>query len=111
MTYNRFNDNNGPTSTMNEHPIHHHRGGAFNTNNAKTVLLLAGLAGALVLAGGALGGSGGAVIGLLLGLMMVGGSYWFSDKLAVKAAAARPLQPGELTWLHEDVARLAQRAG
>ena len=83
----------------------------FNKNNAKTVALLATLSGALIVVGSVIGGRSGASIGLILGLVMVGGSYWFSDKLAVRAAGAQPVQPGELVWLQDDLARLAQRAG
>jgi heat shock protein HtpX len=66
----------------------------FNKNNLKTVVLLSSLAGALVVFGGAFGGRAGASIGLLIGLAMVGGSYWFSDKLAVRAAGAIELPLG-----------------
>ena len=85
--------------------------GILNKNNLKTVCLLASLSGALVLIGRAVGGQRGAAIGLLLGLVMVGGSYWFSDKLAVRAAGAQPVQADELLWLQSDLARLADRAG
>ena len=85
-------------------------GSLFNKNNVKTVALLSTLTGALVVFGSVLGGRGGASIGLLLGLVMVGGSYWFSDRLAVRAAGARPLEPGELPWLHDDLTHLANRA-
>ena len=84
---------------------------AFNKNNAKTVALLASLGGALVLAGSAIGGRGGATLGLMLGLLMVGGSYWFSDKLALRAAGAHPVEPGTLTWLQDDLESMASRAG
>ena len=84
---------------------------AFNKNNAKTVVLLATLGGALVTAGSLFGGRGGATIGLVLGLVMVGGSYWFSDKLAVRAAGAEPLPADQMQWLHADLATLSQRAG
>ena len=84
---------------------------AFNKNNVKTVALLASLGGALVLAGSALGGRTGTTIGLFLGLAMVSGSYWFSDKLAVRAAGAHPVPPGELTWLQDDLTAMASRAG
>jgi heat shock protein HtpX len=80
-------------------------------NTIKTFTLLAGLGGLIVLAGSLLGGTSGTLIGLALGLVMVGGSYWFSDKLAVRAAHARPVQPGELEWLQSDLAALAGRAG
>lgn len=80
-------------------------------NTVKTFTLLAGLAGFMVLIGSLLGGMNGLVIGLALGLVMVGSSYWFSDKLAVRAAGAREVQPGELEWLREDLATLATRGG
>ena len=64
-------------------------------NTMKTAVLLAAIGGLLVLVGSALGGSGGAVIGLMLGLLVVGGSYWFSDRIAVRAAGAREVSPAE----------------
>jgi len=81
---------------------------AFNT--FKTFTLLAGLGGFFVLIGTLLGGTTGLVIGLLFGLGLVGMSYWNSDKLAVRAARAREVQPGELDWLRADLAVIAQRA-
>ena len=84
---------------------------ALNKNNLKTVALLGSLGGALVLIGSLVGGRGGATLGLLLGLAMVGGSYWFSDKLAVRAAGAQPVESSELEWLQSDIQRLASRAG
>lgn len=87
------------------------RGSILSLNNLKAVALLATLGGALVLIGSLLGGTGGTMIGLVLGLVMVGGSYWFSDRIAVRAAGARPLEPGELTWLQHDLEDLSARAG
>ena len=83
----------------------------FNKNNLKTVALLSSLAGALVVFGGAFGGRAGASIGLLIGLAMVGSSYWFSDKLAVRAAGAAELPVGELPNLRADLEAMASRAG
>ena len=83
----------------------------FNKNNLKTVVLLSSLAGALVVFGGAFGGRGGASIGLVIGLAMVGGSYWFSDKLAIRAAGAIELPPGELPNLRADLEAMSGRAG
>jgi heat shock protein HtpX len=58
-------------------------------NTLKTTVLLAGLGG-LMVAIGSLFGRGGAIIGLVLGLTIVGFSYWKSDKLAIRAAHAVP---------------------
>jgi heat shock protein HtpX len=79
-------------------------------NTLKTTVLLAALGGLLVAVGALLGGSAGATIGLLIGLVLVGGSYWFSDKLALKAAAARVVTEQEAPELYHLVASLAQRA-
>ena len=58
-------------------------------NAVKTVLFLT-LLGALFMGLGLLfGGTSGLVIGLAIGLVFVGGSYWFSDTLAIKAARAK----------------------
>lgn len=78
-------------------------------NTVKTFTLLAGLGGFMVLIGSLLGGPTGTIIGLGLGLVMVGSSYWMSDKLAVRSARARQMQPGELDWLQADLAALAAR--
>ena len=65
-------------------------------NAVKTAVLLA-LLGALFMGIGALfGGTGGLVIGLAIGLVFVGGSYWFSDTLAIKAARPVPASREEL---------------
>ena len=82
----------------------------MSKNTIKTFVLLAGLGGLLVLIGGAGSGSTGAVIGLVLGLAMVGGSYWFSDKLAIKAARAVPVTEQEMPEYYRDRAG-ADRAG
>jgi heat shock protein HtpX len=82
----------------------------FNTNTLKTVVLLA-LIGALFLGVGSAFGTGGLVIGLLLGLVFVGGSYWFSDKLAVRAAGAKPVSEAEAPQLYAIVHDLTARRG
>jgi heat shock protein HtpX len=79
-------------------------------NNVKTVMLLAFL-GALFLGVGAAFGQGGLIIGLILGVVFVGGSYWFSDKVAVKAARAKPVTEQEAPQLYAIVRDLTQRAG
>src|SRR5205814_9181580 len=60
--------------------------------------------------GSALFGQGGLIIGLGLGIVFVGGSYWFSDKVAVKAARAKPVTEQEAPQLYAIVRDLTQRA-
>ena len=55
-------------------------------------------------------GPGGLVIGLILGLVFVGGSYWFSDKIAVRAAGAVPVSEADAPQLYSIVRDLTQRA-
>ncbi|HEV7523781.1 MAG TPA: zinc metalloprotease HtpX [Acidimicrobiia bacterium] len=78
-------------------------------NNVKTVVLLTALA-ALFMGVGSIFGSGGLLIGLVLGLVFVGGSYWFSDKIAVRAAGAVPVSEADAPQLYAIVRDLAQRA-
>ncbi len=78
-------------------------------NTLKTTVLLAGLAGVLVVVGG-LFGRGGALIGLGLGLLLVGGSYWFSDKLAIRAAGAVPVSERQMPEYYAIVRELADKA-
>jgi heat shock protein HtpX len=79
-------------------------------NTVKTTVLLAGLGG-LMVAIGSMFGRGGAVLGLGLGLVMVGSSYWMSDKLAIRAAHAVPADPAQYPEYHQIVGDLSQRAG
>jgi heat shock protein HtpX len=79
-------------------------------NNLKTAVLLAAM-GALILGIGSFFGQGGLIIGLILALVLVGGSYWFSDKLAIKAAGAVPVTEAEMPQLYAVVRELTQKAG
>jgi len=79
-------------------------------NTAKTFTLLAALGGLIIVAGGVLGGSGGLVIGLIIGLVMVGGSYWFSDKLAIASAKAVPVTREQMPEYYEIMEDLTARA-
>jgi heat shock protein HtpX len=80
-------------------------------NTAKTAILLAGLGGLLVVIGGGIAGGSGALIGLVIGLVFVGGSYWFSDKLAIKAARAVPASEAQYPEYHATMRELSQLAG
>jgi len=80
------------------------------TNTFKTFILLAFL-GAVFIGIGAIFGTGGLIIGAALGVLFVGGTYWFSDKVAVAAARAKPVSREELPRLYEIVGDLARRDG
>ena len=79
-------------------------------NTMKTALLLGGLGGLAVAIGGLLGGRGGLIIGLGFGLLMVGGSYWFSDKLALRSARAQVITEADSPEFYGIVRSLAERA-
>lgn len=82
-------------------------------NTMKTGVLLASLGGLIVAVAGLLGGgsSGALTIGLLLAFVMVGGSYWFSDKLALRSARAQVITEADHPEFYAMVERLAVRAG
>jgi heat shock protein HtpX len=79
-------------------------------NVIKLAVFLTTLTVLFVLIGQAVGGNGGMIVAVVSALAMNGGAYWYSDKLVLKMAGARPLEPGGLPWLHETVAQLARRA-
>lgn len=81
------------------------------SNQLKTWVLLAALAGLFVVVGGLLGGRGGATIALVFALALNLFVYWNSDTLALQANGARELRPGELPELRRIVADVARQAG
>lgn len=79
-------------------------------NGLKTAVLLASLGAVFMVVGGALGGSTGLIFGFLLGVLLCGGTYWFSDKLAIASARAKPVSREEDPELYAMVEDLSQRA-
>jgi heat shock protein HtpX len=80
-------------------------------NGLKTAALL-GLLTAMILAVGYwLGGSGGLVLAVIISLALNAGSYFFSDKIALRAMRARPVSAAEFPALHQIVRELATEAG
>lgn len=80
-------------------------------NTLKTTVLLAAIGGLLVGAGALFGGRTWAVFGLLIGLALCAGSYWFSDRIAIASAGAVPVSEAEAPQLYAIVRDLAARAG
>lgn len=72
----------------------------MHKNTLKTYALLAALGGLLVFLGRLWGGANGATIGLAIAFVMVGGSYWFSDKLAIRASRAQPVSEQDAPELY-----------
>ncbi len=81
----------------------------MSKNTIKTFTLLAGLGGLLMLIGSFFG-RGGLFLGLILGLVFVGGSYWFSDSIAIKSARAVPVTEAEMPEYYRIVRELTAAA-
>ncbi len=82
----------------------------MSKNTIKTYVLLAALGGLLILGGEMLWGGTGAFIGLAIGLVFVGGSYWFSDKIAIAASRAKPVSEQEAPQLYATMRELTLAA-
>jgi heat shock protein HtpX len=80
-------------------------------NGLKTAALLGLLTGLILAAGWLIGGRGGLVIAVLISLVMNGISYFFSDKLALRAMGARPVTEQQFPQLYAMVRELSQAAG
>ncbi|MDE0492528.1 MAG: M48 family metalloprotease [Acidimicrobiaceae bacterium] len=78
-------------------------------NTAKTFTLLALMGGLCIVIGGAFG-QGGLVLGLIFALVLTGGSYWFSDKLAIASARAQPVTAQDMPQYYEIMSDLCRRA-
>jgi heat shock protein HtpX len=82
----------------------------MSKNTIKTYTLLA-LLGGLLMVIGSFFGRGGLLLGLMIGLVFVGGSYWFSDKLAIRSARAVPVTEAEMPEYYRIVRELTTAAG
>jgi len=82
----------------------------MSKNSIKTYVLMAALGGFLVLIGGVLFKGAGAAIGLVIGLVFVGGSYWFSDRIAIAASRAKPVSESEAPGLYRMIREVAMAA-
>src|SRR3954451_12791778 len=80
------------------------------TNGLKTAVLFGALGALLVVGGGLIAGSRGLVIGLVIALGINAFSYFNSDKLALRAMAARPVSEPEQPAMYRIVRELATSA-
>src|SRR3990170_596321 len=78
--------------------------------NLKTVFLLTLLSGILLGLGYLFGGQAGLIVALFFAGVMNIGSYWFSDKLALKMTGAKEVTQAEEPRLHAIVEEVASMA-
>ena len=79
-------------------------------NALKTVLLLGGLAGILMLIGGLIGGWEGAAVAMVIAIGINFFFYWFSHRIVLRMQQARPVSAGEMTQVVNAVRTLAKEA-
>ncbi|HTT76327.1 MAG TPA: zinc metalloprotease HtpX [Candidatus Binataceae bacterium] len=77
----------------------------------KTTVLLAALTALIIGIGDILGGRGGMVIAFVIAIGMNFFSYWFSDKMVLKAYGAQPIDASSNPELYAVVNELANSAG
>jgi len=77
----------------------------------KTTVLLVALTGLIMLIGQVLGGRGGLEIAFIIAIATNFFSYWFSDKMVLRAYGAQPLDPSNAPELFSIVNELAQASG
>lgn len=78
-------------------------------NNFKTMILMAGLGALFVLVGQLLGGTSGAITALVIAGLINFGMYFFSHKIALASAKAKPVEEKDLPNVYSIVRSLAQR--
>src|SRR6201990_1060040 len=76
----------------------------------RTTILFAALGGLLVVIGALVGGPQGAGLFLVIALFINLGPYFFSDKLALAASRAKPIDESEAPRLYQMVRELTARA-
>jgi len=77
----------------------------------RTTVLLASLTGLLVVIGALIGGPDTALMFLVIAALLNLGAYWFSDRIALAMARAKPISEQEAPKLYEMVRELTTRAG
>ncbi len=76
----------------------------------RTTALLALLAGILVAIGFAIGGASTALVFLFIALAINLGTYWFSDRIALKMSGAQPMSEEQAPQIYEMVRELTTAA-
>jgi heat shock protein HtpX len=76
----------------------------------KTLFLLTALTVLLVLGGDAIAGQQGMTFALIIAVVMNGGAYFFSDKIALMSSGAQPVTREQLPRLYQVMERLVAKA-
>ena len=76
----------------------------------RTTILLASLTGLLVVIGALIGGSSTALLFLGIAAVINLGAYWFSDRIALRMARAKPISEQEAPRIYQIVRELTTRA-
>jgi heat shock protein HtpX len=77
----------------------------------RTTILLASLMGLFVVIGALIGGPETALMFLIFGAIFNFFAYWFSDRIALRMARAKPVEESEAPRLYQMVRELTTRAG
>lgn len=80
-------------------------------NYVKTAMLMAFLIALLAMGGSLLGGYRGMLLFGAIGLVFNFLSYWYSDRIALMAHRAQPVERSQLPEVYEIVERLTRKAG
>lgn len=75
----------------------------------KTVLLLGVLSVILITVGGYIGGQDGIIFAFVFSILLNGGMYFFSDKLALSSSGAKPLTKAKAPEVYSIVEELSQK--
>lgn len=101
-----------PFADVCDGPKFNQRTGSIVLNQIKTVALLALLSALLIaIAYVVIGGTTGILVGLGMAAVTNLSSWYFSDKIALAAYKAQPVQPSDAPGLYAMLERLSQRAG
>src|ERR1700687_3697614 len=79
-------------------------------NTLKTAVWLIGLTLLLLLIGQAICGQGGLTLALFFAVLMNGGAYFFSDRIALASSGAQPVTREQAPRLYQIVERLTAKA-
>lgn len=83
----------------------------MSSNTIKTVVILTVIGALFMAVGYLIGSTTGLTIGLIIALLFVGYQYWNCDRIAIRAARARPVSEAEMPEYYRVVRDLTQRAG